>query len=409
MLDSALNYARQNKAAHLSGLCDWLRIPSISTTPEHTPDVRRAAEFAAQYLHTIGMDKVEVRETTGHPIVYAESITNHQFPTLLIYGHFDVQPADPDEAWAHPPFEPTVDGDNLYARGASDDKGQAFAIVAALESYLKTGGKLPVNVKVLFEGEEEITSPSLLPYIQTHADELGADAILIADQDMLDPQHPVVMWGLRGLLYAEIEVTGPARDLHSGTFGGSVDNPFNVLTRLLAQLQDGDTRRILIPGFYDTVEELNEKERALISQAPINDDVGIYLTGAPKLAGEAGYPLAERVSVRPTLDIHGMAGGFTGEGSKTVIPAKATAKVSLRLVPHQHPGPVFEALTSYLKSLCPPTVKLDVRNIGQAVPVKVDYKHPAIQAAAIAYEKGFGHKPIYLRGGGSLPIVYDMI
>lgn len=411
MLDSALNYARQNKAAHLSGLCDWLRIPSISTTPEHAPDVRRAADFAAQYLRAIGMDKVEVRETAGHPVVYAEHLQPEtlNLPTLLIYGHFDVQPTDPDEAWTRPPFEPTVDGENLYARGASDDKGQAFAIIAALESYLNTDGKLPVNIKVLLEGEEEITSPNLLPYIRSHVEELRADAILIADQDMLDPQHPVIMWGLRGLLYTEIEVTGPARDLHSGTFGGSVDNPFNVLTRLLAQLQDGDTRRILIPGFYDTVEELNEEERALISQAPINDDVGIYLTGAPKLAGETGYPLAERVSVRPTLDIHGIMGGFTGDGSKTVIPAKAVAKVSLRLVPHQQPGPVFEALTSYLKSLCPPTVKLVVRDIGQAVPVKVDYKHPAIQAAASAYEKGFGHKPVYLRGGGSLPIVHDMI
>ncbi len=409
MLDSAINYARSNQAAHLSGLCDWLRIPSISTTPEHAPDVRRAAEFAAQYLRTIGMDKTEVRETVGHPIVYAESITNPQLPILLIYGHFDVQPTDPNEEWSRPPFEPTVDGDNLYARGASDDKGQAFAILAALESYLKTSGTLPVNVKVLLEGEEEITSPSLVPYIQSQAEELRADAILIADQDMLDPQHPVIMWGLRGILYVEIEATGPAHDLHSGTFGGSVDNPFNVLTRLLSALQDGETRKILIPGFYDNVEELTDEERTLISQAPINDEVGIYLTGAPQLGGEMGYPLAERVSVRPTLEVHGIAGGFTGEGSKTVIPAKAAAKVSMRLVPHQHPGPVFEALKSYLISLCPPTVKLDIRNIGQAVPIKVDYKLPAVQAAAIAYEKGFGHKPVYLRGGGSLPIVRDMI
>ncbi|MBE0669984.1 MAG: dipeptidase [Anaerolineales bacterium] len=411
MLDSALNYARQNQAAHLSRLCDWLRIPSISTTPEHAPDVRCAADFAANFLRELGMDKVEVRKTTGHPVVYAEHIqpATANLPTLLIYGHFDVQPADPLEAWTRPPFEPTVDGNNLYARGASDDKGQAFAILAALESYLKTSGKLPVNIKVLLEGEEEITSPSLIPYIQQHADELRADAILIADQDMLDPQHPVVMWGLRGILYVEIEATGPARDLHSGTFGGGVDNPFNVLVRLLAQLQDSDTRRILIPGFYDKVEELNDKERALISQAPINDDVGLYLTGAPKLGGEVGYPLAERVSVRPTFDVHGIAGGFTGEGSKTVIPAKATAKVSLRLVPHQDPDEVFEALTSHLKSICPPTVTLNVRAIGKAVPVKVDYKHPAVQAAAKAYELGFGYKPIYLRGGGSLPIVHDMI
>jgi acetylornithine deacetylase/succinyl-diaminopimelate desuccinylase-like protein len=411
MLDSAIHYARHNQAAHLAGLCNWLRIPSISTTPEHAPDVRRAADFAADYLRDIGIDKVEVRKTAGHPLVYAEhsNLQPANLPTLLIYGHFDVQPTDPDEAWTHPPFEPTIDGDNLHARGASDDKGQAFAIIAALESYLKTSGKLPVNVKILLEGEEEITSPSLAPYIQAHADELKADAILIADQDMLDPQHPVIMWGLRGLVYAEIEVTGPARDLHSGTFGGSVDNPFNVLVRLLARLQDGETRRVLIPNFYDHVEELNEEERALISQAPINNEIGLYLTGAPALGGEADYPLAERVSVRPTLDVHGIAGGFTGAGSKTVIPNKATAKVSMRLVPHQQPAEVLEALTSYLKSLCPPTVTLDVRNIGQAFPVKVDYKHPAIQAAAVAYEKGFGHKPVYLRGGGSLPIVHDMM
>lgn len=412
MLDSALNFARLNRQSHLSRLSDWLRIPSISTTPEHAPDVRRAADFAAQYLCEMGMNKVEVRETAGHPVVYANHqspIANHQLPTLLIYGHFDVQPTDPDDEWTRPPFEPTVEGDNLYARGASDDKGQAFAVLAALESYLKTSRRLPVNVKVLLEGEEEITSPNLIPYVQSHADELKADAILIADQDMLSPQHPVAMWGLRGLIYTEIEVTSPARDLHSGTFGGSVDNPFNALVCLLAQLQDGESRRVLIPNFYANVEELNDEERALISQAPINDEIGLHFTGAPKLAGEAGYPLAERISVRPTLDIHGIVGGFTGEGSKTVIPSKATAKVSMRLVPNQTPDEVFESLKSYLQSICPPTVKLSVRNIGQAVPVKVDYKHPAVQAAATAYEKGFGHKPVYLRSGGSLPIVHDMI
>lgn len=419
MLDSALHFARINRQAHLDSLCAWLRIPSISTQPEQAPEVRAAANFAARYLKDMGMTLVEVRETAGHPIVYAEWLTTRHPPvlgevegspvTLLIYGHFDVQPTDPDEEWIRSPFEPTMEGDNLYARGASDDKGQAFAVLAALESYLKTSGKLPVNVKVLLEGEEEVASPNLPAYIREHAEELSADAILIADQDMLDPQHPVIMWGVRGNLYTEIEVTGPAHDLHSGTFGGSVDNPFNVLVRLLAQLQDGETRKILIPNFYNHVEELNDEERALISQAPINDDVGRYLTGAPALGGEAGYPLAERVSVRPTLEIHGIAGGFTGAGSKTVIPSKATAKVSMRLVPNQAPAGVFEALQSYLQSLCPPTVNLDVRVLGQAHPVKIDYKAPAIQAAATAYEKGFGFKPVYLRGGGSLPIVRDMI
>lgn len=409
MLDAALNFARANKQSHLSGLCDWLRIPSVSTLPKHAPDVRRAAEFAAHYLKDMGMTLVEIRETAGHPIVYAESIASPQSPTLLIYGHFDVQPTDPDEEWTRPPFEPIIEGENLYARGASDDKGQAFAVLAALESYFKTSGKLPVSVKVLLEGEEEVTSPNLFPYLRERADELSTDAILIADQDMLDPEHPIIMWGLRGILYTEIGVRGPSHDLHSGTFGGGVDNPFNVLVHLLGRLQDERNRRVLIPNFYDNVEELNDEERSLIAQAPINDQVGLYLTGVPALGGEAGYPLAERVSVRPTLEVHGIAGGFTGEGSKTVIPARATAKVSMRLVPNQSPDEVHESLKSYLDSICPPTVKLDVRAIGKAHPVKIDYKSREVQAAATAYENGFGHKPIYLRGGGSLPIIDEMI
>jgi acetylornithine deacetylase/succinyl-diaminopimelate desuccinylase-like protein len=350
MLDSALNYARTNKQTHLSRLCNWLRIPSISTLPSHSAHVREAAEFAARFLNEMGMARTEVRDTKGHPIVYAEWLDAKDTPTLLIYGHFDVQPTDPDEDWTRPPFNPIIEGEDLYARGASDDKGQAFAVLAALESYFQSSSKLPVNVKVLLEGEEEIISPNLAPYIREHTDELSADAIFIADQDMLDQQHPVIMWGVRGILYTEIEVTGPAHDLHSGTFGGSVDNPFNVLTRLLAKLQDGETRKVLIPNFYDKVEELNKEERALISQAPINDDIGMYLTGVPKLGGEEGYPLAERVSVRPTLEIHGIAGGFTGDGSKTVIPSKATAKVSMRLVPNQHPDKIFELLKALVSA-----------------------------------------------------------
>lgn len=413
MLNSAIHYARANQQAHLASLCDWLRIPSISTLPEHAADVRSAAEFAADKLRDMGMTRVELRETKGHPVVYAEWINTHHssfhVPTLLIYGHFDVQPIDPAEEWTRPPFEPIIEADNLYARGASDDKGQAFAILAALEAYFKTSGKLPLHVKVLLEGEEEVTSPNLFPYIREHANELSADAILIADQDMLDSQHPVIMWGVRGILYTEIEVTGPSRDLHSGTFGGAVDNPFNVLVRLLAQLQDGQTRKVLIPHFYDRVQELTDEERALIAQAPINDPVGLYLTGSPALGGEEGYPLAERVSIRPTLEVHGVAGGFTGEGSKTVIPTKATAKVSMRLVPDQNPDEIFQAMQTYLQSLCPATVKLALRSIGKAQPVKIDYTTTAVRAAAQAYENGFGYKPVYLRGGGSLPIVHQMM
>jgi acetylornithine deacetylase/succinyl-diaminopimelate desuccinylase-like protein len=408
MLEEALAYARANRSAHLSGLCDWLRIPSVSTLPEHAPDVRRAAQFAAERLREMGFQRVELRETDGHPILYAEWM-GVDAPTLLIYGHYDVQPVDPLAEWTRPPFEPHIEGQTLYARGASDDKGQAFAVLAALESYLQSGGRLPVNVKVLLEGEEEVVSPNLFPYLHRHADELAADAILIADQDMLAPEIPVVMWGVRGILYVEIEVQGPARDLHSGTFGGAVDNPFNVLSRLLAGLQDGQTGKVLIPGFYDRVQELTEEERALIAQAPIHDEMGLALTGAPALGGELGYSLAERVSVRPTLDVHGIAGGFTGEGMKTVVPAKASAKVSMRLVPNQTPDEIAGRLEAYLQAQCPPTVRWAMRILGQAMPVKIDYKSPAVQAAAAAYERGFGHRPVFLRGGGSLPIVRAMI
>jgi acetylornithine deacetylase/succinyl-diaminopimelate desuccinylase-like protein len=407
MLDPALTYAKENREKHLAQLIDWIKIPSVSTLPEHKDDVRRAGQFAMDLLSSLGF-QVEVTETPGHPIVFAEE-NGLDAPTLLIYGHFDVQPVDPVDKWTRPPFEPVVEGDSLYARGASDDKGQAFAVLAALESYIKTSGKLPVNVKVLFEGEEEVTSQNLFPYVQANIKKLAADAILICDQDMLDPQHPIVMYGVRGNLYAEIEVTGPAQDLHSGTFGGAADNPFNVLTQILAQLQDGVTRRVLIPGFYDQVEELSTEERALIAKAPINDPVGLNITGAPALGGEQGYSLAERISVRPTFDIHGIMGGFTGEGSKTVIPAKATAKVSMRLVPDQDPKEIASALEAYLRQIAPGTVKVTLKVLGMANPLKVDIRAPAVKKAAEAYRAGFGCEAVFLRGGGSLPIAWEMV
>lgn len=408
-MDMALAYAREFREANIKGLCDWLRIPSISTLPDYASEVRHAAEFAVRRLENMGMSRVEVLQTGGHPVVYAEWLKAGDAPVLLVYGHFDVQPIDPLEEWQRPPFEPVVDGDNLYARGASDDKGQLFAILTALEAYLKSNQALPVNLKLLLEGEEEITSPNLPLLLRQEASRLAADAILIADQDMLDPQTPVVMWGVRGNLYTEIEVSGPALDLHSGTFGGAVDNPINVLVRLLACLQDGLTRRVLIPDFYTPVQELTDEERELISQAPINDEVGLHFTGAPALGGEQGYPLAQRISVRPTLEIHGIVGGFTGHGSKTVIPSRATAKVSMRLVPFQEPAVISTALEQYLRQHCPPTVKLDYRVLGSARPVRIDYHTPAVQAAAQAYRLGFGANPVFLCGGGSLPIVSAMI
>lgn len=408
MLSSALTYALAHRTAHLDALRDWLRIPSVSTLPEHAGDVRRAGQWAVDRLRAMGMSRVEMVDTAGHPVVYAEWL-GAQAPTLLVYGHFDVQPVDPIEEWLRPPFEPRLEGESLYGRGASDDKGQAFAVLAALESFLKSSGRLPVNIKVLLEGEEEITSPHLPAYLREHAAQLRSDAVLIADQDMIDPQHPVVMYGVRGNLYVEIEVRGPASDLHSGTFGGAVDNPFNVLVRLLAGLQDGATRRVLIPGFYDTVRPVAAEERDLLAQAPISDEVGLYLTGAPALGGEEGYSLVERISVRPTLEVHGVAGGFTAAGSKTVIPSKALAKVSMRLVPDQEPVEVARLLDAHLQRVAPPTVRWDLRILGKARPAQTDPRAPAVQAAALAYERGFGHRPVYLRGGGSVPIVRDMI
>ena len=408
MLEQALNYAQENRETFLSQLRDWLRIPSISTLPEHRDDLIRAAEFAADKLREIGFSDVDIDASRSHPILFAEW-TGLDGPTLLIYGHFDVQPVDPLDAWTRPPFDPVIEGDNLYARGASDDKGQAFAILAALESYLKTSGELPVNVKVLLEGEEEIASACLKEYIKERTEQLSADAIFIADSDMLNAKVPTIMYGVRGSLSAEIEVSGPTRDLHSGTFGGAVDNPLNVLVRILAGLQDGSTRRVLVPGFYDKVETLLDEEIALISQIPITDEVGLHFTGAPALGGEPEYRLSERISVRPTFEVHGIVGGFTGEGKKSVIPSNVKAKISMRLVPHQDPDEIADLLKAYLQELTPPTVKVELNITGKARPVKVDYRSKPVQLAAQAYKKGFGYPSIFLRGGGSLPIVREMI
>ena len=408
MLQQALAYARSRKEENLERLCDWLRIPSVSTLPEHIPDVARAAEWAANYLNWLGMQAVEIFQTPGHPIVCAEYLGVDR-PTLLVYGHFDVQPPDPLDQWHTPPFEPRVSGENLYARGANDDKGQVFAILAALEAYLKTSGHMPLNVKVLLEGEEEIGSPHLADFVRGRQQELAANAVLIADQEMLSPQAPLIIYGVRGNAYLEIEVRGPVQDLHSGTFGGAVDNPLNVLVRLLAALQDGTTRRVNIPGFYDRVLPLTEQERELLATVPINDEIGLNITGSPALAGEAGYSLAERISVRPTLDIHGIAGGFTGEGGKTVIPSKATAKLSMRLVPDQNPQEIASLCEGYLRKLAPPTVTVEVRQLAAIRPAVIDFNVEAVRAAALAYERGIGASAFYFRGGGSLPIVQDFI
>lgn len=408
MLDVVLTYAREHRSAYLEALFDLLRFPSVSTLPEHAPDMRRAADWLAAYLREMGMPEVEVIATDGAPVVYGAWLgAGPEAPTLLAYGHYDVQPADPFDEWRTPPFEPTVRGDDLFCRGASDDKGQLFAVLAAAEAYLKTAGRLPINLKIVLEGEEEILGESLPAVLRQRREALAADAVLICDEACLDPQMPLIMYGVRGNCYLEVEVRGPAHDLHSGTFGGAVDNPFNVLVRLLAACQDPETRRVLIPGFYERVRPLDDEERALLGRVPISDGAARHLTGAPALAGEEGYSVVERASVRPTFDIHGLPGGFTGEGKKTVIPARAAAKVSMRMVPDQDPHEIARLFESYLRSLAPPTVELSFRLWGAAQPALIDYRAPAIQAMADAFERGFGAQPLYMRGGGSLPIVHD--
>lgn len=408
MTDAALNYARDHRQQHLQSLSDLLRIPSISTLAEHEPDMERAARWLAGYLKGIGMDRAEVMPTGGHPVVYAEWLgAGAQTPTLLAYGHYDVQPVDPLAEWHTPPFEPAVRGDDLFARGSSDDKGQIFAIVAAAEAYLQGEGRLPINLKLLFEGEEEITSPNLSPFVKDHRQMLAADAVLICDQAMLGPQAPLISYGLRGMAYMEVEVRGPAQDLHSGTFGGVVDNPFNVLVYLLAGLTDPASHRVLIPGFYNRVRPLSDEERMLLRRLPVTDEQVRLLAGVPALAGEKGYTATERSCARPTLDIHGMPGGFAAPGKKTVIPARAAAKVSMRLVPDQDPEEIARLFEAHLRANAPRTVELVVRTLGAARPVIVDLHGPAVLAAAEAYRLGTGFSPAFERGGGTVPIVRD--
>ena len=408
MPEAAVTYARQHRQQHLDSLFELLRFRSVSMEPDHAAEVQAAAGWLASHMEAMGLEDVELMATPGYPVVYGQWLgAGEGAPTLLAYGHYDVQPVDPLGEWRTPPFEPTIQGDDVYCRGASDDKGQLFAILAAAEAYLQTSGRLPLNLKVMLEGEEEVSSPHMAAFVRDHRLKLAADAVLIVDEAVLDPQTPLLMYGVRGNVYLEVEVQGPAHDLHSGTFGGAVDNPFNVLVRLLAQLQDGETRRILIPGFYDRVRPLDDEERALLARVPISDEAAAYLAGVRALAGEAGYSTIERVSARPTLEVHGLPGGYTGPGKKTVIPARAAAKVSMRIVPDQDPHEIAALFEDYMRSLAPPTVEIEVKVHGASRPVMVDYSEPAIQAITPAFERGYGAAPVYMRGGGSLPITAE--
>ena len=408
MPQQPIAYSRSQREHYLHTLNDFLRIPSVSTLPEAEPDIQRAAHWLADAMAGMGLEQVAVMPTAGYPVVYGEWLgAGSGAPTLLYYGHYDVQPVDPVDEWLSPPFEPTVRNNQLFCRGASDDKGQVYLVLAAVDSYLRTTGRLPINLKIVVEGEEEISSPNLPAWVEQHKAQLTCDAVLICDSGILAEDMPLINHGTRGMAYMQVDVQGPATDLHSGGFGGAVDNPFNVLVRILAQLQDGETRRVLIPGFYDRVAPPDAQEQRLLAQLPVSDPMMQALTGAPAVAGETGYTTAERLSVRPTLDIHGMPGGFTGEGKKTVLPAKAAAKVSMRLVPNQDPAEIAALFERYVKSLAPSTVKVTVRTLGLARWSLVDLNDPAIQAAAQAYQAGFGAAPLFMRGGGTLPIVAE--
>lgn len=402
---AALEYLEARREESLDQLKDFLRIPSVSTDPLRTAEVRRAAEFVRDALRRAGLPRVEIVDTPGHPIVYAEDLRSGG-PTLLVYGHYDVQPEQPVELWESGPFEPTVRDGELYARGAADDKGQFWVHVKALEALLRTAGRLPCNVKVVVEGEEEIGGSHLGVFLEDRRDLLQAQAVVISDSPMFERGVPSLCYGLRGLSYMEIVVTGAATDLHSGSFGGAVANPAQALAAILTGLKD-EANRVAIPGFYDRVRELTAAEREAFAALPFDPEAYRSQLGVPELVGEKGFSTLERVWARPTLEINGLLSGFTGEGTKTVLPARAMAKVSMRLVPEQDPDEIARLFEERVRSLAPAGVRVEVRKHhgGRAFLTELD--HPAMRAAARALERGFGRPPVYIREGGSVPVAVD--
>lgn len=394
--------ALHDRAQAEQELFDLLRIPSVSADPAHAADMRRAADFLQAKLGQLGF-AARVDPTAGHPLVCAERLSAPGKPTVLIYGHYDVQPEAPLSEWETPPFEPTVRNGRIYARGATDDKGQAYAHVRGAELLLRAG-ELPVNVKFLLEGEEEVGSPNLEAYLREHADTLKADVIVISDGSRFAPDVPTVTYGLRGLSYVEIHVQGANRDLHSGSYGGAAPNPINALAEIISRLKD-DQGRVTIPGFYDGVEELTPEEREMWAKLPHSDEEFAASIGVPALPGEAGYTTLERLWARPTLDVNGIWGGYQGEGSKTVIAAKAGAKVSMRLVPGQDPNRITQLIKDYVPTIAPAGVTAEVRGHHGGQPVKVDLDNPFVQAADRALTRVYGKPAAFARTGGSIPIV----
>ncbi|NJL03814.1 MAG: dipeptidase [Chloroflexaceae bacterium] len=407
-LDAAYAYAETHADRFVQELDALLRIPSLSGDPAHAGDVRRTAEWLATHMQQIGLNNAQVMETAGHPVVYGEWLeAGADRPTVLVYGHYDVVPAAMEDGWDTPPFEPVIKDGRIYARGTTDNKGQLFIHLKAFEACLQGMGTLPVNIKFLLEGEEEVSSPNLRPFIEAHLDLLRADVCVISDTSMRAIDEPAILHSLRGMTYIEVEVRGPATDLHSGFYGSAVHNPALALVEILAQLHNAD-HSIAVPGFYDDVVPLTDADRAMIAHNPLSEAELIRQTGAPASWGEAAYTLRERVTARPTLEINGLVSGWGGAGPKTIIPQKALAKISCRLVGNQNPHRIYELLKQHIESLAPPTVQVEVRLLTTGEPALIATDQPAMHAAVRAYERGWGATPIFTRGGGSIPIVADM-
>jgi acetylornithine deacetylase/succinyl-diaminopimelate desuccinylase-like protein len=403
MTDALETYLAANADRRIASYLEFLRIPSISAQPAYAASVREAAEWLAGQLRAIGVEHVEVAETGGHPVVYGDWLHAPDAPTAIVYGHYDVQPVDPLELWESAPFEPFVKGDRMIGRGSADDKGQIHIHLRATEALLATTGALPINLKFVFEGEEESSSIHLDAWLEANKDRLAADLAVISDTGFFEGNRPAITVGLRGICYVQVDVTGTAVDLHSGQFGGAVQNPANALAQIIAALK-GPDGRIRVPGFYDDVAALSDTERAAFAALPFDEEAYRTDLGLPALVGEAGYSTLERRGARPTLDVNGVWGGFQGDGAKTIIPAHAHAKISCRLVPDQDPGTIFELLRAFILEVAPPGCTVDVQFLGGGRPSLTPLDHPATKAAARAIEATFGVTPVYIREGGSIPV-----
>jgi len=402
--DKLIDFININRDRYVDELKALLAIPSISALPEHATDVKRCAEWCAAEMRRIGLENVRLIDTPGNPVVYGDWLHAPSAPTILFYGHYDVQPVDPIELWQSPPFEATLRDGEIYARGSADDKGQVFMHFKAIEAHLKQQGRLPVNIRVILEGEEEVGSTNLDDFVRAHRHELAADVVVISDSPMFARGIPSICYGLRGLAYFQIDLRGSGTDLHSGSFGGAVANPAFVLCQMIAQMKDRGGR-IKIPGFYDDVRPLDSEERKAWASLPFNEKQYKKDFGIPRLFGETDYTTLERTWARPTFEVNGMLSGFTGEGAKTVLPAVAMAKISMRLVPNQDPDKIATLFDAYVRKLAPKTVELKITRMHGGKPWMTDYDNPFVQAAGRAIEKGFGKPPVFTREGGSIPVV----